>query len=183
VALREVFRDYLAGGARAADAMTLAAAVADAELADLAGAIVRFADRGPEWFDRPDGGRAYVGPQPPAAEPGDLWIDSCELAAMILLPAYVDDFDHATLARDRSYDCWFSLEPVRQFQLGAFLDVAPLRRERRRRDWLDPARLLRGHELEPVTDISFDEAGAYRLAASDAGSGVIVDPARTLPLA
>ena len=30
---------------------------------------------------------------------------------------------------------------------------------------------------------ALDEAGAYRLAASDAGPEVIVDPARTLPLA
>src|SRR5262249_12043245 len=111
---------------------------------------------------------AHVGPRLPAGQGGELWLDTCELALMILLPR--DERQLAELSpklRERitPFGAWMALRPVTRWQFAAFHRLA--RREfvaqphRERLSPFDPARLLGGPETDSITRLSCDEAGLY----------------------
>ncbi|WP_436500665.1 hypothetical protein [Actinokineospora sp. HUAS TT18] len=103
--LRAAFREYLLGGA-VQRGTQLAVALAERFPAE-ADLVEWLVVNGPGWYECRAGAFAgrlvHVGPWPPEAELGALWMDSLELSIMRLLPGQ-----------------WFALDPVPLFRYGAF---------------------------------------------------------------
>ncbi len=114
------------------------------------------------------GRTAHVGSRLPAGQGGDLWLDTCELSLMVLLPR--DEAELSLLppgprARLTPFVAWMSLQPVARWQFGAFLDLARWEPVWQPKPppfpFLDPARILDGPESGAVTRITCHEAGLY----------------------
>jgi hypothetical protein len=181
--LRETYRRYLQEGALPGAAAPLAAALTARGLTEEGELMARYAASGAGRYHITGGAAStalvhdvFVGPRPPAAaQPGDHWLDSCELSLMILLPPYVEPDDLEALsdeARRRLAGelTWFSLRPVARWQFAAFLDVAAIARKEGRRSLLDAASILGTataageedvEEDQPVTQLSVRAASHY----------------------
>jgi hypothetical protein len=169
--LRECFRGYL-------EAVTdeprhaMAHALDAHDLATEAMLLRHHVERGPDRLRIEQGrwaGRfAHVGPRVPAGEAFDLWLDTCELSLMILLPRRPEEIARlspAHLATLTPFVSWLAVRPVACWQFAAFLDIAP--RETVVQPYqppfalLDPARLTAGDETASITRVTCSEAGLY----------------------
>jgi hypothetical protein len=168
--LQEAFRNYIISGMLPREAGILARAMADCSFVEEGTLLTQYSEAGPGHYAfEAQGGvlrGAFVGPRPPPSDPGDWWMDSCDLSLNILLPQHVDPEDEDSLspeARKRIEDnkTWFPMRPVLRYQIGTFLDVAQIDRLEFATTMLDASRLLRGNELLPITDISTAEASLY----------------------
>jgi hypothetical protein len=92
-----------------------------------------------EWV----GGQAHIGAfPPPAASPGELWMDTVELSATIWVGT-----------------CWMSIQPVARWQLRAW--SAHVQSPEVDRRWLEGTELDPPDDRSPVTCITPTEAEAY----------------------
>ncbi|CUS06212.1 protein of unknown function [Candidatus Promineifilum breve] len=116
------------------------------------------------------GRKAFVGPLLPVnAMPGDLWFDTCEISAMIMLPAESLDprerYAPSVISSWSPLHGWMSLRPVANWQFAVFLMHARLvpRVVQLPPPFLilDMGRLLKGRQEDPVTDSACSEAGLY----------------------
>jgi hypothetical protein len=171
LALSDLFTAYLTSGRAPQPSAELARALARAGywleaavVSGAAGATVHWP--GSIWHGR----RLWTGTRlPEAARAGDVWLDTCQLSPMLLVPRGA--------ARDEDEDqdvyAWIDTRPVHRWQYATFLALAafaprpvqldpPLR-------LLDPSRLLRGSPMEAVTELTPDEA---RLCANWFGKAV-----------
>ncbi len=103
--------------------------------------------------------RVFVGRRPPRdAAPGEVWLDSVEVTAMVLVeePTYRADAPTRPV--------WLALRPVRRWQFLAFARAAPFVSRKVQIELqvklLDPTRLA-GDELAPMTSILCAEAELY----------------------
>jgi len=195
--LRERFRHYLED-MTAAPREALAGALVAHGHATEATLLRHYAEHGPTSHrlteGRWAGHTAHVGPRVPTASGGDLWLDTCEVSLMVLVPrspAELATLSPAHLARLTPFVSWLALRPVGRWQFGAFVDVAP--REPVEQQYtppfmpLDPARFTTSDRDEnaSITGVTCDEAGLYlhwfgkQMAAQDDWQAA----ARTLPKA
>lgn len=167
LALPDLFTAYLTSGRAARPSAELAGALAETgyrlEAAVVSGAAGATVDLpGWPWHGR----RLWTGAQlPDSARAGDVWLDTCQLSPMLLVPR--DDAD----AED--HYAWIDTRPIHRWQYATFLALAALAPRPVQLDppltLLDPTRLLRGSATEPVTDLTPDEA---RLCANWFGKAV-----------
>jgi hypothetical protein len=160
------FTDYLASGCAPRQAVRLASALrADgyrleaAVLSGNAGATVDVP--GSPW----NGRRLWTGTQlPSTAQAGDVWLDTCLLTPMLLVP-YEDlesDEDSPSDLLERITPCigWIDLRPVQRWQFAAFLRLARLTPREVQLDpplqLLDPRRLLQGAEAEVEVEVELE---------------------------
>jgi len=159
--LLDGFRSYLEAGASPAAAHAFARVLHDAH-DPVAALLAHYGDER-DWSDH-EGKRVFIGAMPPKGEVGMWWFDCCDLSLNVLLPAYIhpDEVDALSPeARARAAEdwTWFPMHPVARYQLGAFLDLAPL--ERVVPAAFDRARFLAGPEADPAVSLRCDEAGMY----------------------
>jgi len=155
-ALSDLFTAYLTSGRAPRASADLARALADAgyrlEAAVVSGAAGATVDLpGSVWHGR----RLWSGSRlPDAAGAGDVWLDTCQLSPMLLVPR--DAADAANLY------AWIDTRPIHRWQYATFLAMAAFAPRPVQLDppltLLDPTRLLRGSATEPVTDLTPDEA-------------------------
>jgi hypothetical protein len=157
VDLSALFTAYLASGRQVPEAAALAQALEAAgyalEATALRGAAGTTADLpGTIWHGRPLWTGAAL---PESARPRDLWLDTCQLTPMLLVP------------RDEDNYAWIDLRPMHRWQYAAFLSLAQFTPREVQLDpplsLLDPHRILDGSFTDPVADLTPDEA---RLAAN-----------------
>jgi formylglycine-generating enzyme required for sulfatase activity len=104
---------------------------------------------------------------PEATVAGQLWFDTCELAAMILVPREPlgDDWHPDAIRRWTPFVGWLSLRPVAVWQYRAFLALAKFRpREIASIHFktYDPARIFDDDdEARPVTRLTCVEAKRF----------------------
>jgi hypothetical protein len=175
VALCDALTDYLRDRRDDARRSVLIGALRDggylleARLLERAdGAIVKtVVDRdGGAWSGR----RAWVGwqlPQQPRA--GDIWLDTCELMPMLLLPRTLEfdasEYAPGVLERMTPFVSWLALRPVAAWQFASFLRLARI--EPRRVQItppirpLDAERILACGEGAPVTSLLPGEVSLY----------------------
>jgi hypothetical protein len=167
--LRQHYRTYLENGANARHAAPLAAALASRGFPEEGELLQAFSQHGPGSYrfrsSTFPGQRAYVGPRPPVAFPGDWWMDSCDLSLNILLPQLVDPEDWEAMTeeakqRTKANLSWFAARPVMTYQFAAFLDVAPIERASSGRVSLDSA-MRDADERHPVTNLTTNAAGCF----------------------
>jgi hypothetical protein len=177
--LTRLFTDYLASGRAPRPAARLAGALQAggyrleaAALSGKAGTTVSVA--GSAW----NGRRLWTGTQLPSdAQAGDVWLDTCQLTPMMLVPreelAYGEDIPLQRLERITPFIGWIDERPVQRWQFGAFLTLAHLTPREVQLDpplqLLDRRRLLQGAEEASVTDLTPDEA---RLCANWFGKAI-----------
>ena len=96
-----------------------------------AGLLARYAADGATALILPAGAwagrQAWLGPQLPAAEvAGQIWFDTVELTAMVLVPREPAgaDWHPNAVARWTPFVGWLSLRPVAQWQFRACLELA-----------------------------------------------------------
>ncbi|MEM9491935.1 MAG: SUMF1/EgtB/PvdO family nonheme iron enzyme, partial [Myxococcota bacterium] len=130
------------------------------------------AEQGP-WAGR----RVFIGESLPAGVgegEGDLWFDTCELSAMILVPheGYSVRYPKPPPAPVHTYPnwpflCWLSVAPVARWQFAAFTQLAMTEWRpveiRPPFDMLSPMRIARAPELAAVGGISYGEAYLYAI--------------------
>ena len=124
------------------------------------------------------GARAWVGPQLPAApSAGQIWFDTCEVGAMVLIPSEPPQADWAPelVARWTPFLGWMSLRPVAVWQFQAYLDIPSKRWAKRSAKTAaasrtghvpyDRARIQQlgggGDQTGPVTGMTAVEAKAF----------------------
>lgn len=122
---------------------------------------------GSPWSGR----RAWVGSVlPPRPRAGDIWLDTCELTPMLLLPRKLDadpsEYAPGVLERLTPFVAWLALRPVATWQFVAFLDLArTVSRQVQippRVEPLDAERILAGRDDDaPVTSVMPEEARLY----------------------
>ncbi|WP_419807516.1 hypothetical protein [Sphingomonas sp.] len=160
--LEDRFSTYLSSGCDPAAGDALAAALKRAGLGRDARSLAAFARVGRATVDLSpddwDGARAYAGLTPPhQAVPGDVWFDTVELAAMVLIPS--------RFTPDASRQQWLATRPVAVWQFRVFLALAQTTRDvtefRVPADYLTADRFQRAASLDPATDVYQDEALAY----------------------
>jgi hypothetical protein len=108
------------------------------------------------------GACAWIGPQlPAAANVGQIWFDTCEIGAMVLVPSQppAADWHPDLVKRWTPFLGWLSLRPVCSWQFRAYLDVVVKR---------IPSDLSRiqelgggGDQTGPVTGMTAVEAKAF----------------------
>lgn len=170
MSLSDLYVEYL----RAPDstaAAALSAALRDAQPFE-AGLLEQYARRGAgvatveggAW----QGHRAWIGPSlPPAQEAGQLWFDTAELTAMVLLPREPprEDWHPDAIRRWTPFEGWLSLRPVSVWQYRAYLELSGVTRRRIEPiDFTtnDPARILNDDdETLPVTRLTCAEAKGF----------------------
>ena len=129
--MSRLFADYLASGRAPRQAARLASALQGSgywlEAAALAGTAGTTVDvPGSAW----NGRRLWTGSQlPSAAQAGDVWLDTCQLTPMVLVPREQDECgDDETpsdvLGRVTAYIGWIDTRPVQRWQFAAFLTLA-----------------------------------------------------------
>jgi hypothetical protein len=137
-----------------------------------AGLLARYAAHGETALTLDEGvwagSRTWVGPQPPAAEEaGQIWFDTVELVAMVLVPREPAgaDWHPEAIARWTPFVGWLSLRPVAHWQFRAYLEVAgiaPREIETIAFTTHDPARLFGGgadgDETLPIARLTCVEA-------------------------
>jgi formylglycine-generating enzyme required for sulfatase activity len=113
------------------------------------------------------GRRAFTGDTLPAgAAAGDLWLDTRELSAMLLVGREnVAELSPRRLARLTPFAGWLSLRPVAAWQFAGMLEVAPIAERAVHVEpplrTLDPARWRGDAEDTPVRALLGDEAVFY----------------------
>jgi hypothetical protein len=167
LALPDLFTAYLTSGRAARPSAELARALAGAgyrlEAAVASGTSGATVDLpGSPW----DGRRLWTGAQQPdSARAGDVWLDTCQLSPMLLVPRHEAD--------DEDLYAWIDIRPIHRWQYATFLALAEFAPRPVQLDppltLLDRSRLLRGSPAEPVTDLTPDEA---RLCANWFGKAV-----------
>ena len=112
--------------------------------------------KGARWSDRD----CYVTSQLPVhPRPGDLWLDTVELATAVYLP------NSPGFSPDSAG--WTAIRPVQAWQFRTFVALARLGQLRTPfpypKDYLMPARFANTEATDFMTDIYHDEAFAYAL--------------------
>lgn len=115
-----------------------------------------------------EGREAWIGPRLPASpEAGQLWFDTTELTAMVLIPREPpgDDWHPDAIQRWTPFLGWLSLRPVAVWQYRAYLELAeiePTEIESIHFKTFDPARILvEADETLPVTRLICAEARSF----------------------
>ncbi len=154
--LAELYTDYLARERAAQPAAELAVALASAgyrlEAAVVSGVAGGRVDLpGCVWHGR----RLWTGSHlPDAARAGDVWLDTCQLSPMVLVPRQDEPSDDVF--------AWIDTRPLHRWQFAAFLALAQLAERPVQLDppllVLDRARLLHGGPTDAATDLLPDEA-------------------------
>lgn len=171
VSLGEMFTAWLvAEGDRRAEAPPLAAALAGVGYVPEARLLASYATEGSHTTELPpgpsawDGRRVHVGPLLPDAAPGELWLDTVELALMALLPGSPLE-NVAPEARHRwsPHRNWFALRPVASWQCAGFLAAATARAGRAGDGLrlLDALRLIPDDERLPIVGATAIEVLGY----------------------
>ncbi len=192
--LRDLFTTYLASGREPRTAASLAAALAAVYpleaaallAADSSGATtvdLPEADTpGSVWYGRRwHGRRLWAGSQLPlAARVGDVWLDTCQLTPMLLVPRQKDEEeaeDDQDADSGEAY-AWIDMRPVHNWQYATFLGLA---RFAPREVQIDPpltlldgatGRAPRGVETAAAVDLVPDEARLCANWFGKAGCGL-----------
>jgi hypothetical protein len=164
--LADLFSTYLTSGHASRPSAELASALEHAGYPLEAAGVSATAG---QTVDLPDsawhGRRLWTGTTVPvAALPGDLWLDTCQLSPMVLVPR--ED------TRDAPY-AWIDTRPVHRWQYATFLALAKFAPRPVQLDpplsLLDPTRIMWGSATDAVVDLTPDEA---RLCANWFGKAV-----------
>jgi len=176
--LSKLFSDWLCTpGDRRVAVSPLSAALEHAGYAVEARLLAAYAANGAHSVTLPpgpapwDGRRAHIGPELPPAGPGELWLDTVEIAMMALLPGEpIEQFASEARHQWLPHSNWFGLRPVAGWQYAGFLANAQIDQDRTSAAagepeglrLLDPTRLLPEEETLPVLHATFIETSAYR---------------------
>jgi hypothetical protein len=158
--------ERLAPALAAAGLMFEAAALGSASgaaLPDALAALLPGAGSGARWPP----GRLWMGSQlPGAARVGDLWLDTCQLTPMLLVPRPHDPASAEPYA-------WIDLRPMQRWQVAGVLALATFEPREVQLPpplgLLDSRRMLHGAPTEAATDLVPDEA---RLCANWFAKGI-----------
>ena len=170
MSLSNLYIDYLRGR-DATRAAALAAAMRESQPFE-ARLLERYATHGAGAFTVDEGTwkghSAWIGPMlPEPREWGELWFDTAELTAMILVPREPpgDDWHPDAIRRWTPFVGWLALRPVSIWQYRAYLELAGLARgEIASSQFIphDPARIFNDDDdAVPVTRLTCAEAKGF----------------------
>ncbi len=126
--LAEIFSRWLRSEYRPSEATSLVETLQAHGYAPESRLLAAYVSAGPQVVELPSGPppwgrrRVHVGPRLPQAVPGELWLDTVELSAMVLLPGDPIE-EYAADARHRwsPHRHWFALRSVSVWQYAGFL--------------------------------------------------------------